>query len=176
MLNLCFKHVVRGPKSPLLFVSIMINERLIRELAEEQLAGTDFFLVDVKVSSSNSISVFVDGMSKVSINDCVKMSRHIESHLDRETEDFELMVSSSGMDEPFKVFRQYTKNIGREVDVKKTNGDKIGGKLISVTEKEISLEQSSKEKIEGKKKKELVVRTIVIPMTEIKETRLVIQF
>ena len=64
------------------------------------------------------------GDDSVTINDCVELSRHIESNLDRENEDFELNVSSAGLDQPFKVFRQYLKNINKDISVIKTDGQK----------------------------------------------------
>ena len=85
----------------------MITEKVIRTLIDEKLGGSETYLVDLSVSSSNQIKIELDRMEGVSIDECVAMSRHIESALDRETEDFELQVSSPGLDQPFKVFQQY---------------------------------------------------------------------
>jgi len=104
------------------------------------------------------------------------MSRHVESMLDREEADFELLVSSPGLDQPFKVIQQYHKNIGREVSVVKTSGEKLKGLLSKVDEESISIEFTTKEKIEGKKKKEVVTHLQSIAMSEIKETRIIISF
>ena len=45
----------------------------------------------------------------------MSVSRNIEHNLDREKEDFELSVSSPGLDQPFVVPQQYLKNIGRKI-------------------------------------------------------------
>ena len=112
----------------------------------------------------------------VSINECMSVSRNIEHNLDRESEDFELHVSSAGLDKPLRVLPQYMKNIGREVKVVTTDGKKQEGLLVAASEKELTLETSRKEKIEGKKKKELIVEQHVFPMNQIKETKIVISF
>jgi ribosome maturation factor RimP len=106
----------------------------------------------------------------------MSVSRNVEHNLDREQEDFELHVSSAGLDKPFRVLAQYIKNIGREVKATLHTGKKIEGILTSADDKEITLETSSMEKPEGKKKKELVVEQHVLPLDQIKETKIVISF
>lgn len=154
----------------------MISELHIRTLAEQALEGTDTFLVDVHVTPMNKIIVLLDRDGGVGINQCVEVSRFIEKSLDREAEDFELEVSSAGLDQPFKVLRQYQKNIGREVDVKLADGKKIKGNLISATESGITVQQSVKERIEGRKAKQTVEKTYTFTFPEIKETKVVIKF
>ena len=135
------------------------------------------FIVDISISATNVIHLELDkAEGYVSINECMSVSRNIEHNLDRESEDFELHVSSAGLDKPFRVLAQYTKNIGREVKVVTTDGKKMEGTLSTANEKEITLETSRKEKIEGKKKKELIVEQHVFPMNQIKETKIVISF
>ena len=135
------------------------------------------FIVDISISATNVIHLELDkAEGYVSINECMSVSRNIEHNLDREWEDFELHVSSAGLDKPFRVLAQYAKNIGREVKVVTTDGKKMEGTLSAANEKEITLETSRKEKIEGKKKKELIVEQHVFPMNQIKETKIVISF
>jgi ribosome maturation factor RimP len=90
----------------------------IKELVDRHLSGTDRFLVDVLIKPGNRIYVFIDGDHGVTIDDCVKISRMLEAELDREREDFELNVSSSGADQPLRMPRQYPKNIGRSLHIK----------------------------------------------------------
>ncbi|MFM7023480.1 MAG: ribosome assembly cofactor RimP [Flavobacteriales bacterium] len=136
----------------------MISEELIRQLVNEKIEGTNYFLVEAKVNAGNKISVLVDGKEGIPISDIVGVSRKIEGSLDREKEDFELMVSSPGLDQPFKVLPQYLKYIGKKVEVKTGDGKKIQGVLISAEEEGIVLETSEKVKLEGKKKKVLEVK------------------
>lgn len=154
----------------------MISKEYINSLVEEKIAEMPYFIVEVSVSSSNVIRVEIDGDKGVNINDCVQISRHIEGSLDREVEDFELTVSSAGMDQPFRILRQYQRYLNREVSIKKVSGEKLVGKLMSADEKEVVIEQTRKERIEGKKKKQTITEELVLPMNEIKETKVVISF
>ncbi len=152
----------------------MISKQKIADLIEEHLTGTDKFLVDFSVSTSNYIIVFIDGDNGVTITDCIALSRKIESNLDRETEDFELDVSSAGLDLGLRVKRQYTKNIGRSVDVKLNDDTKITGILKAVDENTITIELPPEKK--KKKTKEIVNLTKIIDFKDIKETKVVITF
>jgi ribosome maturation factor RimP len=167
----------RGLQSPL-FVprTDMIQVEKIRQLADSKLVGTSNFIVEIAVKQGNKITVLLDNDNGVSIGDCVAMSRHIESGLDRETEDFELNVMSPGLTEPFKILRQYQKNIGKQVDIKTKEGKKLTGKLISATENAIQIETRTKEKVEEKKGKQLIINNIELTFNQIKETKIVISF
>lgn len=157
----------------------MISKQKIKDLAEERIAelANGLFIVDITVSATNVIHVELDKHEgNVAINDCMSVSRNVEHNLDREAQDFELHVSSAGLDKPFRVLAQYTKNIDREVKVVLQNGAKLEGILRAVAEKGITLETSRTEKPEGKKKKELIVEQHEFPFEQIKETKIVISF
>ena len=154
----------------------MITKAEIVKLVEEKIEGTEYYIVDISVSSSNQIHVEIDGDKGVKINDCVQISRHIEGNYDREEVDFELTVSSAGMDQPFKILRQYQRYVDREVEMKTTQGDKIKGILVSADDKAVVLEVTRKEKIEGKKKKQIVIENKTVPMEQVKEAKVVISF
>ena len=104
------------------------------------------------------------------------MSRNIEHNLDREEQDFELQVSSPGLDRPFRVVQQYKKNVGREVKLTPINGTKIEGLLKSANDEGVVIETESKERLEGKKKKVTVVEEHSFNYDEIKETKIIITF
>ncbi|MBD98451.1 MAG: ribosome assembly cofactor RimP [Verrucomicrobia bacterium] len=154
----------------------MIDTKIIGSLVNEAIEKTDYFIVDLNVGTGNKIRIEIDGDRGVKIDDCVSISRHIESNLDRDEEDYELTVSSAGMDQPFKILRQYQRYLNRMVEVKTIKGEKIKGKLLKANEEEVELEISSKEKIEGKKKKQLVIKNINVPMEQVKETKVIIVF
>lgn len=158
----------------------MISEKIVRELAEERIAELDngLFIVDIKISSSNQINVLIDSsLGGVAINDCISVSRNIEHNLDREEQDFELSVSSPGIDQPLKMVPQYVKNIGREVKVKLNDENgKLEGTLKAADDKGIVVETTRKERIEGKKKKETIVEQHALQYADIKETKIVISF
>jgi len=153
----------------------MIDKVKIAELVNEKLTD-DQFLVEVTVSSSNVIHIMVDSDTGISINQIVEISRFVENNLDREVEDFELSVFSAGLSEPLSLVRQYKKNIGTEIDVLLTSGQKLAGILIKADDQGIDLEVTTKEKSEGSKKKELVTRVHSLGYPEIKEAKKVLKF
>jgi ribosome maturation factor RimP len=93
------------------------------------------------------------------------LSKFIESQLDREIEDFELNVSSSGLDQPYKLSRQYIKNIGREVAVLQKDNTKIEGTLLAADENGFTL------KTVTKVKKIITENTHTFLYSDIKETK-----
>jgi ribosome maturation factor RimP len=124
----------------------MISEQLIKDLTTQHLEGTDRFAVSVAVRSDNRIRIFIDSDTHVRIEHCIELSKFIESQLNREIEDFELNVSSSGLDQPYKLSRQYIKNIGREVAVLKKDNNKIEGTLIAANEEGFTVKEITKVK------------------------------
>ncbi len=157
----------------------MISKKVVRELIDERIEELDngLFIVSLSISSSNNIQVELDKYEgNVSVDDCIRVSRNVEHNLDREEQDFELSVSSAGLDKGLRVFPQYKKNIGRNVKVKLNEGGSIEGTMIDATEEQIVVQTSRKERIEGRKKKETIIEDHVLPMNKIKETKIVISF
>jgi ribosome maturation factor RimP len=148
----------------------MIGKQQITNLAEESIKGTDRFLVSVAVNSGNKISVIIDSDSSVNIDDCIQLSRAIESNFDRDIEDFELNVSSAGIDQPLKLARQYKKNINKEISVLKEDGKKLKGILKEIHEDHLNL------LIPANKKKKTKEQLIEILFSNIKETKGIISF
>lgn len=134
----------------------------------DYLEGKEFFLVDIELKKGNLISVTVDGDKGISIDECVKISRLIESGLNRDEEDFELRVSSPGIDKPFKLVRQYRKYIDREIGVWLNDDRHFEGVLKLLDENEITLQIKP-----GKKDKEVLTQTILF--SEIKEAKPVVR-
>lgn len=154
----------------------MITIQHVQELIDEQIEGSDTFVVDVQVKPGNKIQVLVDADQGLSIDRCVAISRHIEGTFDREEEDFELNVSSPGLDLPFKVWRQYKKNVGRQVTVLTHEGETLEGVLKDVSTDDIKLLMRIKKREEGSKKKKTVEQLVKLTFSAIKETRVVILF
>ena len=158
---------------------LMINKKKIEELALERIAelDKDLFIVEISISASNSIRVEIDSAAgNVAIEDCISVSRNIEHNLDREEQDFELQVSSPGLDKPFRVVQQYKKNVGREVKLTPVEGDKLEGVLKSADDNGVVIETTRKERLEGKKKKVTVVEEHSFAYDAIKETKIIITF
>ena len=154
----------------------MISREKILELVKPILDEKKFFIVTLTISSSNRITVHVDGLNGVKMEDCIHLSRAIEHGLDREEEDFELEVSSAGLGAPFTMREQYLKNIGKDIDIQHSDGCRTKGKLIEVNKNDFVVEYRKRKKIEGKKKKQTVIESERYNYNEINKVNLVISF
>lgn len=139
-----------------LFISqrkVMSVEKRVRELAEEKLADRpDLFIVAVKVVNNKKVILLLDGDNGVGIDDCAMVSRHVGYHLEEENlinNAYNLEVSSPGLDTPLMLDRQFVKNVGRNLNIKKQDGSRIEGKLLEVKEDALLISHQVKEK--GKK-------------------------
>ena len=104
------------------------------------------------------------------------LTKHIEAHLDREVEDFELEVGSAGLTSPFKVLRQYEGAIGEELEVLRKGGVKEKGLLTAATAEAITLTVVRMVRPEGAKRKQAVEESLVIPMEEVLQAKRVLKF
>ena len=154
----------------------MIEKDIVYQLVREGLAGTDCFIVDVQVKPGNVIIVEIDNKEGVDIDRCVSLHRFIESHLDRDIEDYELEVGSAGITSPFKVIEQYQKNIGNEVEVLTKAGMKLNGILKSVSDDKFVVTIIKKVKTETSKRKVEVEEYLTFGYDEIKYTKYLIRF
>ena len=154
----------------------MITKEQVESIVMPKIDEDGIFLVEITVSSSNHISVFIDSDKGVTIDQCISVSKFIEENLNRDEEDFELDVSSAGLDLPLKVQRQYTKNIGRTVDIVMKNGQKLSGILLNANDESIKVEYQKTVTIEGKKRKQLVTENIDLKYSDIKTTKIVVSF
>lgn len=171
--------VEEGAGSPLLlFITYMcmIEKNVVSQLVEEKLASSSNYLVDVVIKPGNLIVVEIDNDESVGIDDCVELSRFLGEHLDRDVEDYELEVGSAGITSPFKVLRQYVKNIGNEVEMLLKSGVKLTGILKSVDENGVVVSVEKKEKPEGAKRKITVIEDQSYTFDEIKNTKYLIRF
>ena len=154
----------------------MIDSKKIKALVEEWLEGKEYFFVDATVDKENRIVVEIDHKDGVWIEDCCDLSRFIESHLNRDEEDFELEVGSAGIGQPLKVLQQYQNNIGNEVEVMSLDGKKLQGILADANETAVTISYSEKQKVEGKKRPVLVEVTKEFKYDEMKWVKAVISF
>src|SRR5579875_89538 len=132
------------------------------------------FLVEVRIKPTNNIKVFIDADEGIILSDLIDYNRNLYKQLEESglfpNGDFSLEVSSPGLDEPLKLFRQYKKNIGRYIEVLLNDSTKKEGKLLDATEDGIVIETES-----GKgKKKETKQETILFD--QIKNTKIQVKF
>ncbi|RTE55037.1 ribosome assembly cofactor RimP [Arenibacter aquaticus] len=153
----------------------MLKEKVTALLEEALKEDQSLFLLDFSVSADNKIKVILDGDNGVTLQDCMNISRAIEHNLDREEEDFALEVASAGAASPLKLPRQYSKNIGRKLEVK-TQEDEFEGKLTEASESDITLEWKVREPKPVGKGKITVQKKQTIAISDIKEAKVVLKF
>ena len=149
---------------------VIAVENKLSELLTE-LPG--YFLVEISVKPTNNIKVFVDADQGAAIDQLSRINRALYKWVEENlfpNGDFSIEVSSPGLEEPLKLDRQYLKNIGRMVEIVLKNGLKKEGKLISVSENEIVIEEEI-----GKGKKKEVIQHIILK-EEIKTTKVQVKF
>ena len=154
----------------------MIDRNVVENIVEEWLEGKDYFLVEVTVSPDDKIVVEIDHAEGVWIEDCVELSRFIESRLNREEEDFELEVGSAGIGQPFKVLQQYINHIGMEVETLTREGEKLCGVLKDADEQGFVLTVPRRIKVEGSKRPKVVEEDRAFTYEDVKYTKYLISF
>jgi len=146
----------------------MIVANQVVPLIEEIVSDKDYFLVDLNIQPGNKIYIYLDSDHGIKIEQCVEISRLMETKMDRDVEDFELIVSSAGLERPLKVKRQYIKNIGQKVEVLRKDGVKTVGKIHKVIDKGIEIELETKKlQKKGKPKGDAIEKPVEIPKSEV---------
>lgn len=134
----------------------MRKEQIISGI-EDAVRRRGCFIVDVTVSDDNDITLTIEKEAgDMDLEDCVSVNDAFLAAFDKDVEDYSLTVTSAGLDQPFKVLKQYEKATGSAVEAKLKGGKKIIGVLTAADENGICLRYSVKEAVEGKKRKELV--------------------
>jgi ribosome maturation factor RimP len=157
----------------------MIDKNVVRKLVDEWLEENkekSYFLVDIQVSQDNKVVVEIDHKDGVVIDDCVLLSSHINDNLDREVEDYELEVGSTGLGQPFKIAQQYVNNIGNDVEVLAGDGKKYKGVLKSVDGNDFVVSINEKVQVEGKKRPVKMDVDHTFQMDQVKYTKYIISF
>jgi len=151
-----------------------LKERVYGIIEPLLLEDPEYFLVFVKVKPGHIIKIYLDGDNGLPIQKCIYFNRKLYKAIEESgwfpEGDFALEVSSPGVDEPLILKRQYSKNIGRKVEVEMLDGTKKEGTLITVADQDIIIEFT-----EGKGKK-AVTQQLLIPFENIKSTIVQIQF
>jgi ribosome maturation factor RimP len=151
----------------------MINKEDIENICKTALTDSQF-IVEVKVSRTNDIIVSIDDFEGLSIEECKRISRFVESHFDREVEDYSLELGSPGLANPFKVMEQYIKSLNKEVECVTIDGEKTTGTLLAAEKTHIVIGRTFTKKIENKR--QTVSEETKINFSDIKSTRSVISF
>ena len=154
----------------------MIERNTVKTVVEEWLSGNDYFLVDVTFTPDDRIVVEIDHADGVWIEDCAELSRFMQERLGEELGDYELEVGSAGIGQPFKVEQQYLNHIGKDVEVLDAEGKKVQGVLKQVEGRDFVVTVKEKQKLEGKKRPQLVEVDKTYNMDNIKYTKYLLSF
>ena len=150
-------------------------QETIENLVAERLEPS-YFIVEISVTPSKvkpKISIVLDGDEGIGIDYCAEISRKVGQVLDAENLmelPYTLEVSSPGVGEPLKLFRQYLKNVGRKVKAELNNDTEVTGKLESVNSSHIFILP------EKKKKEKLPLQAIEISLPELKKIQVLVSF
>lgn len=147
-------------------IEVLVNKFLEHE--------PGYFLVELKIKPTDNIKLFIDGDAGISVEKCVQFNRQLYKLIEEAgfftPGEFSLEVSSPGIDKPLQMHRQYTKNIGRDVEVVFNDGSVRTGRLLQASTDDIIIEETT-----GKGKK-AVTTQLVIPFSNIKSTTVQIKF
>ena len=170
----------QGAGSPLILCTVTYKYMKISDIIdaiEGEIVARGLFLIEVTVSKDNDVEITIESEEGiVELEDCVALSRYFESRFDREQEDYSLTVTSAGLDQPFKVLKQYLKSVGKKVEVQLKGGKKMVALLEEADQESITLKYSQKEAVEGKKKKEIVEHVDRFTMDQVNSVRPFIEF
>lgn len=149
----------------------------IIDAISETVVARKCFIVEINVSKDNDVEIVIESEdSNVVLDDCVEISHKFEECFDRTVEDYSITVTSAGLDQPFKVLKQYRKAVGTEVEAALKGGKKFVATLQAADEGSVTLKYSVREAVEGKKKKELVEHCDTFQLSELNWVRPHIDF
>lgn len=150
------------------------QEQIEKFITDFLAQSDDLFLVELKITPGNQITVLLDGDNGITIEKCTTINRALYKYIEQSglfaDGNFSLEVSSPGVGKPLKLFRQYKKNVGRNLEVELADGTKSEGKLTEADEEGITIEEK-----EGKGKK-MTVKITRILFNQIKEATVLITF
>ena len=150
----------------------LVRTAIDAALAERQ----DLFLIECMVDDTSRIKIVIDGDHGVKVDDCVYLSRAIENSIDRDEVDFSLEVSSAGATSPLIHTRQFSKNLGRQIEVKTIDNDRYTGKLVEAGDETIKLNWKAREPKPVGKGKVTVNKEAEIRYKEIELAKVKIKF
>jgi ribosome maturation factor RimP len=166
---------MRGLDVPSFYKNMTFKEKVNTVLAEALSQKPSLFLIDLTITDAFKVIVTLDGDQGVVLQDCIDISRAVESNLDREEQDYSLEVASAGVSSPLKNIRQYKKNIGRTLKVK-TATEIIEAELVDANDDFVILSWEAREPKKIGKGKETVQKRLELPYVDIKEAIVTITF
>lgn len=130
-----------------------MSEDYIRELITTQFPEVNILEVRILKGRNKSVRLTVDTREGIPIDRCAEINRFLRRQLEEEgklPEDYDLQVGSPGLSEPLQEAWQYSRHLGRQLRVIRSNNAERKGLLAAWTPQSIFLEQPHPE---DKKKK-----------------------
>ncbi|MCB0725146.1 MAG: hypothetical protein KDC73_10635 [Ignavibacteriae bacterium] len=159
-------------------------ESEIIDITNSCLANTGYELVDITIKGEKKnriVELFLDSVEPVSLDDLAKISRDLNETLSgKDVNSFisKLIVSSPGVDKPFRFPWQMKKHIGRTLDIVMNDGTKmeavlrdVGDDGVLVLEKEIKKSKKKDKKLSSENNEEVKIK-----FTDVKESKVKIKF
>lgn len=144
----------------------------VRAILQKPVEDMGYELYDIdylKEAEGFVLTIYIDSENGITLDDCEKVSRAVDPILDEHDPidgAYYLSVSSVGLDRPFKIDRDYERNLGSDIDIKlyaPIDGKKtLTAKLISFDADNITVELNGK--------------TTVLPKKSLAQVRLHIDF
>lgn len=154
----------------------MIDKKLLTQVIEQSLEGTDMFLVKLTVSADNVIDVQLDSLEGIDIDKCIAVNDAVHQAFDQDVEDYELTVGSYSLTDPLLVLKQYEKSLGGDVEVLTADGKKLKGRLVAATASNFTISVPTRVKEAGAKRPSLVDVEHTFGYDEIKYTKNILKF
>ena len=124
---------------------------LVAPIAES--LGCEFWGLEYRTQGRGSLlRIYIDKPDGVAVEDCERVSRQVASALDVEDpirSEYQLEVSSPGLDRPLLTLDQYRRNIGALISLRLRlafeGRRKFSGRLTDIEDDEIVLQQDQDE-------------------------------
>lgn len=120
------------------------------EIAVQGCGAEVYDIVTLKENDKNVFRIYVTAKSGISLDKCAEISRMVSPILDIEEPmqgNYNLEVSSPGIERKLKKPQHYKASIGEKVKLKDFNKDTIKGELIFADDNEIKIKTEHGEEI-----------------------------
>ncbi|MBX7043488.1 MAG: ribosome maturation factor [Ignavibacteria bacterium] len=150
----------------------------MEEIIKSVIEATDYRIIELVIRGEKRtkvLEVFVDRKEGVNIDELAEISRELERRIEESHyagELLKIIVSSPGIDRPFRYIWQLDKHVGRTLWLRLNDGSELEGKLNAVSDEagELMILVAP----DGKKKSDPV--EALIKFKDVKEAKVKISF
>lgn len=150
-----------------------MKEKIIN-IVGKVIENNNLMLIDLQLRGERknyTLEIFIDSKGKLDFDILTDMNNKIWNEIvanGLENEFSKFIVSSPGVDRPFKFIDQLYKHIGKDLIVKMKDGRNFTGKLIDVIDDEMKNELSLECEVKGKEKEIITVDFNQIQFSKVK--------